>query len=160
MGEPKIDKNILNSLTVVFSTLLGLGFVPLLGGTIGSLCGLLVFSLWGGSRGYALAALLTAAASFFISHRAEELFREKDCKKIIIDDFSGMLISFLFIPRTPFLAITGFILFRAFDFFKVYPANRIERLHGGLGVTGDDIIAGIYTNLILQILRLASKTGV
>ena len=51
--------------------------------------------------------------------------------------------------------IAGFCLFRFFDFFKIYPANKIERLPGGWGVVGDDLVAGIYTNLCLQAFKLA-----
>ena len=57
------------------------------------------------------------------------------------------------------IMITAFFLFRAFDMFKIYPANKFEKLSGGAGVMLDDIIAGIYTNIIMHIaLRFVAFT--
>ena len=95
--------------------------------------------------------------SFLLSGRAERLFGEKDCKKIVIDDFSGMLISLLFVPRRIEFIIVAFFLFRAFDMLKVPPADKIEDLQGSRGIVGDDVVAGVYTNIILQVVRLLLK---
>jgi phosphatidylglycerophosphatase A len=157
MGQQKTDKNFLDHITLALATLGGIGFLPALGGTCGSLAGLLVFIVFNNSIFYHLLTLLVLITSFPLSGRAEVLFQEKDSKKIIIDDFLGMLLTFLFIPRSLLFVTLGFILFRAFDFFKVYPANKIERLPGGWGIVGDDLIAGVYANLILQGVNLALK---
>lgn len=85
------------------------------------------------------------------------MFGEKDSKKIVIDDFSGMLITMLFIPASLPFIFCGFFLFRALDMVKIPPANIIEKCHGAKGIVGDDIIAGIYANLILHLVRLALK---
>jgi len=159
MGKQKIDTKFLDKVWISLATLFGLGFVPLLGGTIGSICGLIVFLSAGEKAWFEPAVFVLIFVSFLVSDRAEHIFREKDSKKIIIDDFTGMLISFMFIPKTPLFAICGFFLFRAFDFFKVWPANKIEDMHGGLGVAGDDVMAGIYANLVLQGLKLALNSG-
>ena len=49
-------------------------------------------------------------------------------------------------------AAAGFVLFRLFDVVKPYPANRLERLPGGVGVMADDAMAAIYANLTLRVL--------
>lgn len=57
-----------------------------------------------------------------------------------------------------FYIILGFILFRLFDIFKPPPINRLQSLNGGYGVMGDDIVAGVYANLLLQLTKYLNKT--
>ena len=71
----------------------------------------------------------------------------------MIDEVVGMLIALLFVPKTTFFLIAAFILFRIFDIAKPFPARRMERLHGGWGIVLDDVIAGVYANLAIQIGR-------
>lgn len=67
-----------------------------------------------------------------------------------------MLITLAFLPATTWVVVAGFVLFRAFDIVKPWPAGRLERWHGGLGVMADDVMCGIYANLVLQVaVRLA-----
>lgn len=88
-----------------------------------------------------------------MSGKAERIFSKKDAKYIVIDEISGMLLSLIFIPYYNIkIVLVGFVLFRSLDALKPYPASRIQGLYGSLGVMGDDIIAGLYTNIILQIL--------
>jgi phosphatidylglycerophosphatase A len=54
-------------------------------------------------------------------------------------------------------AILGFLLFRASDIIKPYPANKLEQLHGGVGVMADDLMAGIYANLALRLVIVFSN---
>ena len=70
---------------------------------------------------------------------------------MVIDDFSGMLVTFLFVPFDWRVLWGGFFLFRMFDMLKVFPANWMEKHHGSLGVVGDDLVAGIYANIVLRI---------
>jgi len=79
----------------------------------------------------------------------------------VIDEINGMLIGFFALPyghlgspQDRLFLLSGFIIFRIFDALKPYPANRLQRLGGSLGIMGDDIIAGIYTNIILRILLI------
>lgn len=158
MGKQKTDKNILEYFCIVIASFLGVGYLPLFGGTVGSLCGVVIFLSIRDDVFFAFFTLGVVLLSFITSHYAEFIFHEKDSKKIIIDDCAGMLVSFLFIPKRALFVVAGFILFRFFDFFKVYPSNKIERISGGLGVTGDDMVAGVYTNVILQVLKFAVKS--
>lgn len=78
---------------------------------------------------------------------------EHDSGEIVIDEVVGMLIALLWIPPTfPNLAI-GFLLFRVFDIVKVWPASTIDRrVPGGVGVVLDDVVSGIYANLLMQLV--------
>ncbi len=67
-----------------------------------------------------------------------------------------MLITMVFVPHTAWLLLAGFILFRFFDMVKPLFIRRLERLPGGIGVMLDDILAGIYSNILLQIFVLIS----
>ena len=74
----------------------------------------------------------------------------------MIDEVVGMLITLVFIPVGIVEAVIGFLLFRIFDVIKPYPAGRLERLHGGLGVMADDAMAAVYANLALRLIMWLS----
>jgi phosphatidylglycerophosphatase A len=72
-----------------------------------------------------------------------------------LDEVVGVFISVSFLPKKIGYIIGGFLLFRFFDIVKPYPIRRLEeKVKGGLGVMLDDVVAAIYTNLILQVLNL------
>ena len=76
----------------------------------------------------------------------------KDHNRVVIDEISGMCITLLFVPVSLKYIITGFILFRFFDIVKPLFIRRLESLPGGWGVMADDVLAGVYSNIILQLL--------
>ena len=89
----------------------------------------------------------------YVSGEAEKIFQRKDASAIVIDEIVGFLWAMLFITPTWVHMIGGFLLFRLFDITKPFPARLCERrLPGGYGVVGDDVVAGIYANIALQIL--------
>lgn len=80
----------------------------------------------------------------------------KDHNRVVIDEVAGMCISLLFIPVSVKYIVIGFLLFRFFDIAKPLFIRKMESLNGGWGVMADDVLAGIYSNLILQLLVLTS----
>lgn len=88
-----------------------------------------------------------------ISQWAEQLW-EPDSRKIVIDELLGMSISLFLLPRNILFYVLAFILFRVFDILKPFFIRKLEKLPGGWGVMGDDLLAGIYANLVMQILVL------
>ncbi len=142
-------KKIIKAIASVFY----LGYVPLMPGTAASLAAVVPYLLFGGNL-YLYSVILAAVcvAGFLVCGPAEKAFAEKDPSRVVIDEVAGMLLSFWGLQLSPFWIVTGFFMFRAFDMLKPYPANRIEKLHGSLGIMGDDLIAGIYTNIILRLL--------
>jgi phosphatidylglycerophosphatase A len=50
--------------------------------------------------------------------------------------------------------IAAFFVFRFFDIFKPFPARKFDNMHGGFGIMMDDVIAGIYSNIIIQLALL------
>ena len=91
------------------------------------------------------------AAGVWAASAAERHFGGTDPGPVVIDEVVGMLITLAFIPAGPAAAIAGFVLFRFFDVVKPFPADRLEQLHGGLGVMADDAMAAVYANLSLRL---------
>ncbi len=138
-----------------------MGYLPFTPGTFGSLAAIAVYYLIKSSIViYILIILLLAVLGFLAAGQAERMFNTKDPKYVVIDEVVGMLLSLLFLPYDLKVVIMGFFVFRLMDTLKPYPIGLIERLKGGKGIMGDDIMAGIYTNIILQsVLRLVSFTA-
>ena len=140
------NRTVTRALTIFLATGAYSGYSPFAPGTAGSAVGLLL--VWGGfgplwSRS-PLAALVVFAGAFAIScaiaGRAEEIFNQPDCSKIVIDEILGMA--------------AGFLAFRVFDVIKPFPAGLIDRrIGGGTGVMLDDLAAAIYANVVLQVAR-------
>lgn len=142
-------------LIVAFASVLFLGYAPVASGTVGSLPAVGVAACL---RERPSVLFLVAVALFFLgavaSSRAEKIFGRKDPGKVTIDEFVGMLIAFLWLPVTWRSVVAVFLLFRLFDIWKPFPADRCERLGGGLGVMADDVVAGIYANVTFRILTM------
>ncbi len=81
--------------------------------------------------------------------RVERVLRAKDPGVIVIDEVAGMLLSVLTLPRTIPVLLTAFVVFRIFDIWKPFPARECQALAGGLGVMVDDLIAGVYTLILI-----------
>jgi phosphatidylglycerophosphatase A len=131
------------------------GYFPFAPGTIGSAVGLIVYLLvWWAQSPVVEAALIVAlfGAGVWAGTTAERYFGGVDPGPIVLDEVVGMLITLAFIPVGLSGAIAGFVLFRIFDVIKPYPANRLEALHGGLGVMADDAMAAVYANISLRLV--------
>ncbi|MVN75307.1 phosphatidylglycerophosphatase A [Hymenobacter sp. HMF4947] len=74
----------------------------------------------------------------------------KDSYRVVIDEVAGMWVSMLFVPITSTSLLAGLVLFRFFDITKPLYISRMEQLPGGVGVMMDDVLAGVYANLLLQ----------
>jgi phosphatidylglycerophosphatase A len=141
-----------NFLVKTLSTFFYIGFLPLIPGTFASLIGIAIFYLIRGN--FWLMTLLAASIiilGFAVSGEAERMFNKKDAKYIVIDEVAGMLLSLMFLPFNIKFVFIAFVLFRLLDILKPYPANRIQELKGSIGIMGDDIVAGLYTNLIISV---------
>jgi phosphatidylglycerophosphatase A len=95
-------------------------------------------------------SMLTAAGIW--SANEVEPYWGKDSSRVVIDEAAGICISLLFVPVTPVHVLVALLLFRFFDIVKPLFIRRMEKLPGGWGVMLDDVLAGIYSNIVLQIL--------
>lgn len=129
------------------------GYFPFAPGTVGSAAGLVVYLLvwWSGSVAVEVGLIVGLfAAGVWAGTTAERYFGGVDPGPIVLDEVVGMLITLAFIPVGLSGGLAGFVLFRIFDVIKPFPAGRLERLHGGLGVMADDAMAAVYANLCLR----------
>ena len=135
-----------------FSTLFFSGYSPIAPGTCGSLFTVLLawFLIPENHFLLLIITLIWLIIAFFIAREAEKLFGH-DAGKINIDESVGMLISLLWVPKKFILYGVAFLLFRLYDIIKPPPIRGLEKIKG-YGVTLDDIVAGLYANLTLQIL--------
>lgn len=146
-------------LAVFIATVGYSGYFPIAPGTVGSLAGLVVYLLVWWSRSPVVEVGLIVvlfAAGVWAGTTAERYFGGIDPGPIVIDEVVGMLITLAFVPVGPSGALLGFVLFRIFDVIKPYPADRLERLHGGLGVMADDAMAAVYANVTLRVALWAA----
>lgn len=75
-----------------------------------------------------------------------------DPKQATMDEAAGMVITLMAVPFTWPVILTGFVLFRIFDVIKLWPARRLEELHGGWGIMADDLAAGVHARIVLAVL--------
>jgi phosphatidylglycerophosphatase A len=136
----------------------GSGFSPVVSGTAGSAVAVILYYFfhpllsrvenwpWG-----LLFLLLFLSYSFWSAEVAERYYKKKDDGRVVIDEFIGQWIALYLIPMTLWTPLAAFFLFRFFDIAKPFPARRLQYLRGGLGIVIDDVFAGIYANLVLQL---------
>ena len=135
------------------ATGLGSGYSPVAPGTAGSLVGLLLFwplqrlpLLW-----QVTAIGLLFGAGVLCSAHVVRQIGDPDPGIVVVDEVVGMWVSLLWLPFTWATAVAAFLIFRAMDIFKPYPARDLESLPGGWGIMADDLMAGIYANLLLRV---------
>jgi phosphatidylglycerophosphatase A len=131
----------------------GAGYSPWVPGTAGSLVGVVTF------LGVALLPPLAQVAATVVlfglgvvaSTRTAEMLATKDPGVVVVDEVVGQWTSLLFLPLNPWTVLAGFLLFRVMDVVKPWPARDFEALPGGLGIMADDVMAGVYANLLLRV---------
>lgn len=136
----------------LIATFGGIGYVGKGGGTIAAVACCIIW--WFLPTAQYTQVIITLAVSVvgIWSGNVIEAFWGKDSSKVVIDEVAGMMLTLLFIPVTIKYVLTGLILFRFFDIAKPLYIRRLEKLPGGWGVMADDLAAGIYANLVLQII--------
>ena len=151
LSSPARDAPFVRRVALACATTFGVGYAPFAPGTFGSAAGLILWWMLPGSAGVQAAVIV---AIFIVGSWsgtiAERHFGTSDPSAVVIDEVMGMLITLFLNPVGWKGAVAAFFLFRAADVIKPFPANRLERLHGGVGVMADDGMAAIYANLALR----------
>ena len=148
----------MRALIKLVSSTLYSGYSPVAPGTAGSLIGFGVYFLVRDNpAAYVIVALIVISAGFLVSGRAEKIFGEKDSGKINIDELSGVLVALFLVKPVWIYTILAFVLFRLFDIIKIPPTKALEKLPGSAGIMLDDIVAGLYANLVVQLIIVALK---
>lgn len=139
---------------VWISSVGGLGFAPIAPGTFGSAAGILIYWLtrhWSTPAQFMIIAVVTVVGTWAATETARHVGRE-DPGQVVIDEVAGQLVTLALTGAGLTATIVGFFLFRILDIIKPYPANRFERLHGGVGIMADDLMAGVYGCVLLHLM--------
>jgi phosphatidylglycerophosphatase A len=154
-------------LSVFLSTLFGIGYIPFAPGTYATAATAIAYYYFVKSTQNSLSSLTSSIIlliftgiiyylGVLLSTEAEKTLGH-DNGKIVIDEFCGYLISVLFLPsvtigRLWLIIVYSFVFFRVFDITKPWPIGKSQNLKAGWGIMTDDFIAGVYANLLLQII--------
>jgi phosphatidylglycerophosphatase A len=139
---------------LALGTWFGSGLMPFASGTFGTLAAapLVALSSVFSPLTSALFLMFMILVAIWASHLVHRLLQKADPSEVVIDEVAGFLLTMLWIPLSWGTLLAGFLLFRLFDIWKPWPAGPAEKLHGGLGIVLDDLVAGLYANLGLRII--------
>jgi phosphatidylglycerophosphatase A len=146
----------MDKLLMFIATGFGSGYLPIAPGTWGSLVALPIhfFLIRLAPQYYYISLVIIFVIAVITAGSAEKILDKKDPGAVVIDEIIGMLITLIAAPSTPLAWGSAFLLFRLFDIWKPFPASWADRhLNGGLGIVLDDVIAGGYGLLCMQIFR-------
>jgi phosphatidylglycerophosphatase A len=137
----------------LFSTSLGIGYIGKGGGTVAAVaCCICWYLAWANTMPPAVLTLIITVVltlvGVYSSSKVEKVWG-KDPSRVVIDEVAGMCISLLFLPVQLKYLVTALILFRFFDILKPLYIKKMEDLPGGWGIMMDDVLAGVYTNILL-----------
>ncbi len=145
----------MKKLLLIFATGLGSGYLSKAPGTAGTFVGALFYLLIKdlSPLTYGVTLLTFVFLAVWVATEAEKLLGGHDPQKVVIDEVAGFLVTMAFVPFSWWAVLAGFILFRLFDTWKPFPCRWIERkAPAGWGIVGDDLMAGVYANIALQLL--------
>ena len=143
----------MNRFCKLVASLFYIGYLPVAPGSLGSFAALfLYYFVKDDPRLMGIGIVVCLVLGLLTAGRTERLLGEKDAGEIIIDEFTGMLVALYLLPASMGYVVSAFLLFRFFDIIKPKPIARLERLRGSLGIMADDLLAGVYANLILQVV--------
>ncbi|MCK0153498.1 phosphatidylglycerophosphatase A [Alcanivorax sp. S6407] len=133
----------------------GSGLAPVAPGTFGTVAAMPIWwlcaqlPLWG----YLLATLLVIAVGPYLCGKTSHDMNVHDHPGIVWDEIAGLLVTMIAVPVTPMGALAGFLAFRFFDIIKPWPIGWLDRrVEGGLGIMVDDLLAGVYAAVVMQLL--------
>ena len=136
------------------ASVLGIGYVGKGGGTIAALFYCMIWLLLPAAFSYSVWQIVITffiiATGIVTGNKVDKVWG-KDSSKVVIDEVAGMAIGLLFVPHKIIYVVIALVLFRFFDIVKPLYIKKMEALKGGLGVMMDDVLAGIYANIVLQI---------
>ncbi|PIE00975.1 MAG: phosphatidylglycerophosphatase A [Thiothrix nivea] len=136
---------------------LGSGLSPKAPGTVGTLAAIPLYLLLMplSPAYYLLVVLLAAGLGIWLCGQSAQLLGVHDHGGIVWDEFVGFWITMFMAPAGGWWIVLGFVLFRLFDIWKPWPIRVIDRkVDGGLGIMLDDMLAGVFALLVLQLIAL------
>lgn len=157
-AETKMDPNQKPAKwALIVATWFGLGYSPTAPGTAGTVGAVLLYLLLSGLHPIPYLAVWLAlfALACTVAQKVQDGIGKADPQIVVIDEVLGYLIAMFMLPASAGYIIAAFFLFRTLDIIKPFPASYFDReVDNGFGIVMDDVVAGIYANLLLQLFRL------
>lgn len=147
-----------------FEKLIGSGFytgyIPLTSGTFGSLAALLIYWIPGFENLFIIIPVIVLFTLYgiYVGNKFDKIYG-KDPAECTIDEVVGQWITLLFLPKTIVISIIAFIIWRLFDIIKPFPARKLEKLPGGLGIMADDLVASVYSLIFVHLILFIFNIG-
>jgi len=129
------------------------GYIPFASGTFGSLFALVIYLIPGFENPTILLTLISlfSIIGIYVGSKFEQVYG-KDPAQCTIDEFVGMWITLLFVPKYIWYIVIAFVIWRILDIVKPFPVNILEKIKGGWGIMLDDIVAGLYSLILVHII--------
>lgn len=144
----------MTGLALFFATVGRVGYAPIAPGTFGSAVGVAFYLgmnyLKFDAPMQIVLTLLVVGGGVWAAEVASREFQQEDPSQVVVDEVAGQMVTLVLTGAALTGSIIGFFIFRVLDIIKPFPAGKIERMHGGIGIVGDDVMVAIYGNLILQ----------
>jgi phosphatidylglycerophosphatase A len=146
-------------ISIIIASAFYIGFIPGAPGTYASIATTLGFLLvflnsWHIVSSLHLSAVcLITLIGVLTAADASRSSGKEDPSFVVIDEVAGQLLTFLFLPVSALNLILGTAAFRLFDIWKPYPIRKLEPLKDGVGIMADDLLAGVYANVLLQLVN-------
>jgi phosphatidylglycerophosphatase A len=140
------------------ASIFGIGYIKG-GGTLAAIVTCpLIWAIWQLNISWALpvATVLVTLLGIYVGNKVEPEWG-KDSYRVVIDEVAGMMVTMLFVPANLYLLVIGLALFRFFDIVKPLYIRRMEALPAGTGVMMDDVLAGVYGNIVLHVVVVLFK---
>jgi phosphatidylglycerophosphatase A len=147
----------MNRVALALATWFGCGFAPKGPGTAGSLGAIAVMLVMTMGAGWTPRQAMIAAAALLLpaiwaAGRVAAMKGNEDPQIVVVDEVVGQWMALSGANAWNWQNVLGaFLLFRLFDIWKPAPVRQLERLHGGVGIVADDLMAGIYAALVLHL---------
>jgi phosphatidylglycerophosphatase A len=156
--DPKLNKTVLTNPIHFLAFGFGSGLAPFAPGTFGTLAAIPLYLLMThvSLPLYLMVTLFSILFGFWLCGRSSEMLGVHDHSGIVWDEFAGFFITMIAAPQGWQWIVLGFALFRLFDIWKPWPIGIIDKkMQGGVGIMMDDVIAGVYALIVLQLTVVA-----
>jgi phosphatidylglycerophosphatase A len=129
------------------------GYIPFASGTFGTLAALVIYLIPGFEKLYIIVPAIVVFFLYgtYVGTKFENVYG-KDPAECTIDEVAGTWIAYLYLPKSVWIVVITFFLWRALDIIKPYPARKLEGIKGGFGIMIDDVVSGFYTLIIMHLV--------
>ena len=141
-----------------FVSVFGIGYIRIAPGTFGSLFAILVWYIsivYLNIYFFYMIIIIVFICSFKAINIYLRNVNKDDPSEVVVDEFIGQSLPLIFLLQfNVYEVLLAFSSFRLFDIFKIYPVNKVESIKGANGVIMDDVVAGIYSLIIIMIYKI------